>query len=224
MNTVRIVVIDEQPLFRRKVIDFFSQEPGFRVVGEAGASTEAVRLIRELCPEVALVAAQLPDSVGQEIIRRFTAEKASIYFILLTPNDDPDLQIQAIREGARAACTQDIELDMLGRIIRAVADGRYVLGGHILDPLGLERSLRVMQEGSPSRPRRAAREASILSVREMQVLEQITYGLSNKEIAHNLEISHQTVKNHVTSILRKLGVEDRTQATIYALRKGWVSL
>ena len=224
MNAVRIAVIDEQPLFRQGVIDSFSQEPEFEVVGEACTHEDAVRLIQDLRPDVALVAAHLPDSGGQALIRRFASEKAPTHFILLTAIDDPDQQIEAIRAGAYAYCTRDIDPAMLGRIVRAVAEGRFVIGGHILNPEGLERWLKVMQEEAFPPPRPPVRRNPTLSVREMQVLEQITQGLSNKEIAQNLDISHQTVKNHVTSILRKLGVEDRTQATIYALRRGWVSL
>ena len=109
-------------------------------------------------------------------------------------------------------------------VVHQVVDGKYIVGRQVLDPVILERWLDEQLEGV-QRPYSDPGEPYYpLSGREMEVLTNVTKGMSNKEIAKTMGISHQTVKNHVTSILRKLGVEDRTQAAIYALRRGWVRL
>jgi DNA-binding NarL/FixJ family response regulator len=132
--------------------------------------------------------------------------------------------IHALSSGAAAYCTKDVQPENLVNIVRHVAEGNYVINDQLLDASEVDEWLSAKSEklagiysdlGDPYQP---------LSAREMEVLIYVTQGMSNKEIAHTLGISHQTVKNHVTSILRKLGVEDRTQAAIYALRRGWVRL
>jgi DNA-binding NarL/FixJ family response regulator len=129
-----------------------------------------------------------------------------------------------MRGGAAAYCSKDIRPEELVSIIRRVVLGDYYVGDQSFDRIRLERWLSHQTEsalrtyGDPGEP------FDPLSAREMEVLTYVTKGLSNKEIAGVLGISHQTVKNHVTAILRKLGVEDRTQAAIYALRRGWVRL
>ena len=151
-------------------------------------------------------------------------ERLYTRIILLTAYDDLEQKLHAMRVGAAAYCTKDIKPEDLVNIIRSVAAGKYFLDGHEYDSLssqiglssGSEEEERLYYDRSdPYHP---------LSSREMEVLTHVTQGLSNKEIAQALGISHQTVKNHVTSILRKLRVEDRTQATLYALRRGWVRL
>jgi len=112
----------------------------------------------------------------------------------------------------------------LAQIVRKVVDGYYVIGEEVLSSEELEKWLQPEGEGEHTYYSELGDPYEPLSKREMEVLAQLTRGLSNKEIANELGISHQTVKNHVTSILRKLGVEDRTQATLYALRRGWVRL
>ncbi|MGC8857029.1 MAG: response regulator transcription factor, partial [Anaerolineae bacterium] len=132
--------------------------------------------------------------------------------------------IHAILAGAAAYCAKDLEPHLQPRMIREVVNGKYVIGGRVFTPPELEEWVEEQlagarhsysQPGSPFHP---------LSEREMQVLAYVVRGLSNKEIAAMLGISHQTVKNHVTAILRKFGVEDRTQAVVYALKHGWVQL
>jgi DNA-binding NarL/FixJ family response regulator len=151
-------------------------------------------------------------------------EKIPTRVLLLTAYDDTEQKIHAIRVGAAAYCTKDVKPEVLVKIIRQVCAGEYVVDGQSFNSdeiiawltLNTDSNFRPYRDaGEPFRP---------LSAREMEVLTYITKGMSNKEIATILGISHQTVKNHVTAILRKLGVEDRTQATIYALKLGWVRL
>ena len=224
MSKITIVVVDDHPLFRQGVVDSFSLEPDLLVVGQASNGEDALALIRTLKPQVAVIDVNLPGVNGQQVMRQIAAEKWPTRVILLTAYDDEGQLTHAMRGGAAAYCAKDVEPETLVKVIRNVADGKYMIGEETLDQPRLERWLAARTEsamrsyGDPGEPYYP------LSSREMEVLSYVTKGLSNKQIALNLGISHQTVKNHVTSILRKLGVEDRTQAAIYALRRGWVRL
>jgi DNA-binding NarL/FixJ family response regulator len=206
------------------VVDSFSFEDDLLVVGQAADGEGALHLIRELRPAVAVVDVNLPGINGQQVVRQAAVDKLPTRIMLLTAYDDPEQRIHAMRGGAAAYCSKDVQPEELVRAIRQVAEGKYYLANQYLDQSELDRWLTAQTEnalrpyGDPGEPYYP------LSMREMEVLSYITRGLSNKEIAGLLKISHQTVKNHVTSILRKLGVEDRTQAAIYALRRGWVRI
>lgn len=224
MSNITIVVVDDHPIFRQGVIDTLSLERDFTIVGEAASGEEGLQLIRDLQPHVAIIDVNLPEINGQQVTRALVTEKAPTRVILLTAYDDTEQKIHAMRVGAAAYCVKDVEPEMLVSTIRQVAAGHYVVGGDTYD-LGELDSWLTQRTESAQRPYSDPGEPfHPLSTREMEVLTQMTRGMSNKEIALELRISHQTVKNHVTSILRKLGVEDRTQAAIYALRRGWVRL
>jgi DNA-binding NarL/FixJ family response regulator len=224
MREISIVIIDDHPLFRQGVADALTLEPDLKVVGQAIDGEAGLNLIRETLPLVAIVDVNLPGLNGQQVTRQVVTERLPTRVILLTAYDDMQQKIHSMRVGSAAYCTKDILPEDLVKVIRAVAAGKYVVSDQVLDISGLDRWLSVHTEtagraysdpGEPYQP---------LSNREMEVLACVTRGLSNKEIANQLGISHQTVKNHVTAVLRKLGVEDRTQATIYALKRGWVRL
>jgi DNA-binding NarL/FixJ family response regulator len=224
MAKITLVVVDDHPLFRQGVVDAISLDPEFSVVGLAVDGEEAMRLIRELSPGIAVVDVNLPKLNGQQVLRQVMAEKLSTRIILLTAYDDPEQRTHALRGGAAAYCSKDVEPERLIQVIHNVADGKFVVGDQLLSRSGLEHWL-TEQTGSAMRSYGDPGEPfSPLSEREMEVLTYVTRGLSNKDIGVLLGISHQTVKNHVTSILRKLCVEDRTQAALYALRRGWVRL
>jgi DNA-binding NarL/FixJ family response regulator len=183
-----------------------------------------MELIRRLHPQVAVVDVNLPGLNGQQIIRQVAAEKLPTRIVLLTAYADEEQQIHAMRAGAAAFCTKDVEPERLVETIRSVAVGGFILGEQPVDRATLRRWLE-QESGNAQRSYSDLTEPyQPLSNREMEVLTYITQGMSNKEIASLLKISHQTVKNHVTAVLRKLNVEDRTQAAIYALRRGWVRL
>jgi len=166
----------------------------------------------------------LPAMNGQQVTRQVLFEKLPTRVILLTAYDDSEQTIHSMRAGAAAYCTKDIQPDKLVRTIQHVVSGGFVIGEQELSLSDVEKWVNIQAEGAirvygdPGEPYQP------LSTREMEVLFHVTHGLSNKEIASQLGISHQTVKNHVTAILRKLGVGDRTQAALYALQRGWVRL
>ena len=223
LQNITIIVVDDHPLFRQGVADALSLEPDLDVIAKAASGEEGLELISKLAPAVAVVDINLPGMNGQQITRRLVEEKMPTRVLLLTAYDDSGQKMQALRAGAAAYCTKDIMPEELVRCIRQVARGGYVVDGHLLDRIDFLSYLGASSEPHP-RPLEPGVQVQALSSREMQVLSCVTKGMSNKEIARNLGISQQTVKNHVTSILRKLGVEDRTQAALYALRHGWVRL
>ena len=224
MDTIRIVVVDDHPLFRQGVVDTISLESDFVVVGEATSGEEALDLIRNLTPDVAIVDVNLPGINGQQVTQHVVNEKLTTRIVLLTAYDDSEQKLHAMKVGAAAYCVKDVQPETLAQNIREVFKGNYVIGERVLDKEELEQWLEPESEALHSFYSELGDPYEPLSKREMEVLGELTKGMSNKEIASELGISHQTVKNHVTSILRKLGVEDRTQATLYALRRGWVRL
>ncbi|UCD40793.1 MAG: response regulator transcription factor [Chloroflexota bacterium] len=224
METIRIVVVDDHPLFRQGVVDTISLEPDFIVIGEATSGEEALDLIRNLSPDIAIVDVNLPGINGQQVTQHVVNEKLPTRIMLLTAYDDSEQKLHAMKVGAAAYCVKDVQPETLAENVRQVIKGKFVIGDEVLDTEELETWLEPESEADHSFYSELGDPYEPLSKREMEVLAQLTKGMSNKEIANELGISHQTVKNHVTSILRKLGVEDRTQATLYALKRGWVRL
>ncbi len=224
MNKISLIVVDDHPMFRQGVVDAFSLEPDLEVISQASDGEEGLNQIRQLKPQVAIIDVNLPNMNGQQVVRQVVSEKLPTRVVLLTAYGDAEQVMHAMRGGAAAFCTKDVEPEYLVQVIRQVVEGKFIVGRQVLDPVILERWLDEQMEGV-QRPYSDPGEPYYpLSGREMEVLTNVTKGMSNKEIAKSMGISHQTVKNHVTSILRKLGVEDRTQAAIYALRRGWVRL
>jgi len=224
MNQITLLIVDDHPIFRQGVVDALSLEPDMRVVGQATGGDEALERIRTLRPTVAIIDVNLPGMNGQQITHHVTQDRLPTRILLMTGYDDVEQAIHAAIAGAAGYCAKDIETQSLPRMIREIAEGRYVIGGQVFDRRELDAWLDEQIEGARQSYSEPGSPFHPLSEREMEVLSSVVRGLSNKEIAGLLGISHQTVKNHVTAILRKFGVEDRTQAVVYALKRGWVTL
>lgn len=223
MDMITIVVIDDHPIFRQGVADNLSLEPDFQIIGQAPSGEEGLQLIRTAHPHVAVLDINLPGINGQQVARQVTMEKLSTRVVLLTAYDEVGQKVQGILAGAAAYCTKDIQPELLAEVVRKVSEGKYWIGQQEYDAAEIQKWLE-RQTGSDIPFAEPGRMTESLSAREMEILTCITRGMSNKEIALNLGISHQTVKNHVTAILHKLGLNDRTQAALYALQYGWVRL
>lgn len=225
MEKFSIIIVDDHPLFREGVRSIIDAEDDLNVLAEGTSGDQALQLVRELRPRVALIDINMPNMNGMQVTRQIKAERLDTSIVLLTAYDDVEQVLHAFKAGASAYCSKDVEAGKLVDIVRQVARGFYIVGDQVFDAEGLEDWLSRGVEAV----RRPHLDGDIeaftpLSPREMEILQYVTRGMSNKEIASKLGISHQTVKNHMTAILHKLDVEDRTQAAVYALRHGWVRL
>jgi DNA-binding NarL/FixJ family response regulator len=223
-NQIRVVVADDHPILRHGLRGLLDIEPGLEVVGEAVDGREAIEMVRMLAPDVVLVDVHLPIVDGFSTTRQIKRDQPNAAVILLDANEDEEDLFEAIKAGASAFYRNDIEPDRLVEVIRRVCTGEYLINEAVITrPLVASRVLQQFRDlsilGQEVEPLFVP-----LSAREIEVLDHIAKGNSNKEIARALKISDQTVKNHITSILRKLAVNDRTQAVVYALRRGWIKL
>ena len=224
MNRIQILVVDDHPLFRRGIRWSLENEADFLVVGEAGDGATAVQQVELVVPDVVLIDINMPRMSGLEVTRIIKRRHPQMGVIILTMHEDDEQLFHAIRVGAAAYCTKDIEAEELIRLIRRVARGEYMINENVLSrPFVASRVLDQFRELSQMEQVKDG-VFSPLTPREVEILDCVAQGNSNKEIARILSISDQTVKNHITSILRKLAVNDRTQAVIYALRHGWIKL
>jgi len=224
IKEITLLVADDHPLFRQGVVDALSLEKDFNVIAQASNGDEAIEQIRALKPMVAVLDVNMPGKNGQQVTHQVASEQLPTRVVLLTGYDDIEQAIHAVLAGAAGYCAKEIEPDVLGRTIRAVNEGSYAIAGNIFNRRELDAWIDEQMEGARRSYSEPGSPFHPLSDREMEVLSCVVRGMSNKEIAGLLGISHQTVKNHVTSILRKFSVEDRTQAVVYALQRGWVKL
>ncbi len=225
MRKITVLVVDDHPLFRQGLRDVFAAEHDLEVIGEASDGDEALKLIQALTPDVVVMDVNIPTLNGIQVTRRLRAEQCKTSVLILTAYDDEEQVFHAIRAGASAYYPKDVTPEKLTAAIREVSQGRYVIGDLVMDEAQLAPwLLKETQRFGTFEGDLGEEPFNPLSPREMEILQFITYGMSNKEIARRLGISHQTVKNHITAILHKLGVKDRTQAAVYTLRRGWVRL
>ncbi len=219
-SVIRVAIVDDHPFFRQGVRDVLGACEGIEVIAEAGDGPSALEIIPAAMPDVVLMDVSLPGMNGLRVMRKLKGKHPQMAFIILTAYDDEEQIYHAIRQGASAYFAKDVSPDRLIRTIEAVAQGFFVIAGQQMTERQAEQWLLEKYRRYGVSPEDAT--FSPLTPREMEILELIIEGLSNRGIAYRLGISQQTVKNHVTSILAKLHLSDRTQAAIYALRHGWV--
>jgi len=211
---IRILITDDHPVVREGLSTMLSREPYIEVVGEAKNGKEAVARARELRPDVVLMDLRMPEMDGVEAMRLIKAEYSNIQFIVLTTYDSDEYIFKGIEAGARAYLLKDAPRDELFKAIRAVSRGESLIepavAGRVLDRLAELSQQVTMPE--------------VLSDREVEVLNLIAHGSSNKIIADRLTIGQSTVKTHIQSIFHKLEVNDRTEAVTVAVKKGIIRL
>ncbi|MGE5619364.1 MAG: response regulator [Sphingomonadaceae bacterium] len=223
---IRVLVVDDHPLFRQGVRWALEAEPDIEVVGEAADGEQALEMANQLAPDLVLSDVNIPGPDGVEITRALKGALPRTAVILMTAYDDEEQLFNAIRVGASAYFLKDLGPRELMDGIRRVSRGEYLINENVLSkPMVASRVLKQFSDLSSDADTKEVEPLFIpLSNREIEVLEQIAKGNSNKEIARALRISDQTVKNHITSILRKLAVNDRTQAVVYAIKHGWIKM
>ncbi len=227
METIRVIIIDEQPLFRQGIRATLEQMGDCVIVGESTDTAAVLELARTANPDVALIDAGLTSSDPLEIARQTRHIAPRMAIIMLTPSEDEERLFQSIKVGAAAYYTRNITPEALAEAVRKVSQGEYLINDDVLSkPQIASRVLKSFREMTVEEEAEgdAKDPYSPLSSREVEILDYIARGNSNKEIAKSLKISDQTVKNHITSILKKLSVNDRTAAVVHALRHGWIKM
>ncbi len=228
--SVKLLLVDDHPLFRQGVRFALSQYDDITIVEEASSGEEAIAWLTNAPPNrepnVALVDLDLPRMSGLELTRQIRNLYPNLGVVMLSIHESDEQAFNALQAGAAAYRSKDIAPKHLAEILRRVARGEYVINDVVLEePKVASRLLsqfRNLPQDVSATPDSDFPLFTPLSEREIEVLERIAAGGSNKEIAEDLKISTQTVKNHISSILRKLSLNDRTQAVIYALRRGWI--
>ncbi len=220
----QILIVDDHALFRVGIANILGREPDFEVVGEADDSRSAIDRAIETSPNVILMDLSLPSPGGIETTQRIKRELPSTSIIVLAVSEDEDALFDAIKAGAAAFILKDVGPDDLVTIIRRVVSGEYLINDKVFaKPSVASRVLKEFRELAVY-GQEAAPIFAPLSPREVEILDNIAQGMTNKQVAYALSISEQTVKNHMSSILRKLSVNDRTQAVVYAMRQGWIRM
>ena len=217
MNRIKILLVDDQPLFREGLRTLLSVHPDFQVVGEAANGEEAIKLARSLLPLVVLMDLQMPVVDGVAATRRLREEQPDCRVIVLTTFDDDEMVFDGLRAGAVGYLLKDAPSEKLAEAIRVAARGETFLQPSVASKV-------VAEFARLSRKTVATANSLIepLSEREIEVLRLIAQGASNREIGSALFLAEGTVKNHVTNILGKLEARDRTQAALKARDSGLI--
>lgn len=212
---IRIVLVDDQTLVRSGIKGLLDLTGDISVAGEAGDAKAALTLIPLLSPDVVLLDIRMPGESGIEVLTKLAAQDALPPTILLTTFDDDEALLQGMRAGAKGFLLKDISLEYLADAIRRVASGLT-----LFRPALTERILHGLHDAATSFP--SLEQADILTTRETEILRLVAGGFNNREIAEALKNSEGTIKNHVSSILSKLGVRDRVRAVLRGVELGYL--
>ena len=212
---IRVVVVDDQTLLREGIIALLSPDTRIRVIGRGGNGQDALDLVGKLHPDIILIDIRMPVMDGIQAIREIKARWPAVRVIILTSFIYDGYVVEGLMAGADGYLLKDATPAALAAGIIAVANGEQVI-----DP-GVTR--QVVELLSKQRPEQS-QVYDGLTPRELQMLAMLARGLAAKEIAHELGVSEKTVRNHVSNIYRKLGIYDRSQAVLYAIKKGLVAI
>jgi two-component system, NarL family, response regulator DevR len=202
---IRVFLLDDHEIVRRGIADVLEEQPGIVVVGEAATVGEALRRIPAARPHVAVLDARLPDGSGIDVCREIRSSAPEVRCLILTSYDDNDALFAAVMAGAAGYLLKEVRGTSLIDAVRQVAAGKS-----LLDPAVTGRLLTRLREGAPQDARLAS-----LTDREREILGLITDGMTNKQIGERLFLAEKTVKNYVSGLLAKLGMQRRTQAAVY---------
>ena len=214
VTTVRIVVADDQTLFRTGLARLLDEDPRVKVVGQAADGLQAVKLVTSLHPDVVLMDVKMPNLDGIEATKRIVAEAPETKVLILTTFEADSYVIQALKAGASGYVLKDSQPEAILSSVLAVTSGERVMASavanRVLDMLTGATTPKEFYDG--------------LTAREIEILKMLATGMANKQIAYRLKISEKTVRNHVSNMYEKLEIYDRAQAVLYAVRKGLVDV
>jgi NarL family two-component system response regulator LiaR len=210
---IRILLVDDHKIVRQGVRAFFDAHEGIEVIGEAGSGAEAVKLVEERVPDVVLMDLIMPGMDGVEATRLAKSISPRTQIVVLTSYHDDEHIFPALQAGALSYILKDVEMEELAEAVFKASRGEATLHPQVAS--------RVIQELHGRKKAENTLEVE-LTRREMEILKAVAQGMSNSEIAEKLVISKYTVKGHVSNILSKLHLADRTQAAVYAWQQGFV--
>ncbi len=208
---IKILVVDDHPLFRKGIIHMLNAQADMKVFGEANDGCEALQLTREIMPDLILMDVQMPNCNGLEATRLIMKEMPYVKIVMLTFSDDDRSLFEAIKSGAQGYLLKNLEPEELADMLRGVFRGEA--------PISRTTASRILREFS-RQSRGDTPSAKDLSPREIELLRLVASGASNQEIAEALTITEHTVKNHLRNILDKLHLKNRVQAAVFAVREG----
>jgi two-component system NarL family response regulator len=214
-ESIRVLIADDQALFRRGLSVVLGSEQGIEVVADAGDGEEAIAMASDLAPDVVLLDVRMPRVGGIEAARRIREILPSTKILMLTVSDEEDDLYEAIKAGASGYLLKEISVEEVACAIQAVTHGQSLISPSMASKL--------LAEFNALARRAAERDplpAPVLTPRELEVLRLVARGMSNRDVAEQLFISENTVKNHVRNILEKLHLHSRMEAVMYAVRRG----
>ena len=221
MVKIRVILAEDHAVVRQGTRQLLERYSDIEVIGEASDGQEAVALIQELKPDVAIMDVRMPRMSGIEATRRVKEQYPEVGILVLTAHDDDEYVFALLEAGANGYLLKTAEIEELVKAIRAVYGGQSAL-----DPLITQKVVAQFMNGKslPDVMAQVSEEMDGLTSRELEVLRLVGQGLTNKEVAQQLYISDRTVQAHLSSIFSKLQVASRTEAVMYAIRKGWITV
>ena len=216
MTPIRVLLADDHAVVRKGIREFLEEDGEITVVAEASDGLEAVRLVGEHAPDVAVLDIQMPRMTGIEATRQIKAAYPGVRVLILTAYDDDPYVFALLRAGADGYLLKNADSDALVRAVKTTA-----AGGKVLDP---DITAKVVAQMAGGKPAAAQDQVEPLSDRELDVLRLAGRGLTNKQIGQELDISDRTVQGHLANIYGKLAVSSRTEAVTRALKLGWIVL
>lgn len=213
--SINIVIADDHKMVREGLIQLLEFDSDIKVIGEASDGEECLKLLETITPDVLLLDINMPKYNGIQVLEKLQYNKSKLKVLILTIHNEIEYLIKAVDIGVKGYVLKDSDSNDLKKAIYAIHNGENYIQPNLSPYLKEKLNIRAV---------RKANQFKLLTKRELEVLELIAGGLLNKEIAYTLNISEKTVKNHVSNIFKKIGVSDRTQAAVYAIKNNIVDV
>jgi len=216
---IKVIIVDDHPIVRAGMRSVLDTDPEINVIAEGSVGADALTLVPEKKPDVLVLDVNLPDMNGLEVTRQLKEKGIESEILILTAHEDNQMIFSLLESGAIGYVLKDEALETLGRAVHAAAKGESWLS-----PAVASKVVQRAVSGGQEKAAEVSRPESPLTPREMEILQLLARGLDNAAIAEQLVITKRTAQNHISNIYGKLGVDSRTEAMLYAIRRGWVDV